>query len=183
MSTDPRTEAFEAWLETDKADSEIALPGEGPVSRVARVAFLAGYDYGRDAALSRAEELERALDAGSHRPAPTGLTGSLPDLLAKHGVLITYGFSKTDIGGCVSGYSFGPFPLAEGRAHYGAVYEGALAAGWTPPRWWEFWRWRDQPRGPHEPLGDGDAKLSSTLDPSEQRHDHKEDPDRGAAER
>ncbi len=22
----------------------------------------------------------------------------------------------------------------------------AIKAGWTPPRWWEFWRWSDQPR-------------------------------------
>jgi hypothetical protein len=22
----------------------------------------------------------------------------------------------------------------------------ALRLGWTPPRWWQWWRWRDEPR-------------------------------------
>jgi len=30
-----------------------------------------------------------------------------------------------------------------------AVYV-ARAAGWTPPRWWQFWRWRDS-RPPEVP--------------------------------
>lgn len=36
----------------------------------------------------------------------------------------------------------------------------ALASGWTPPRWWEFWRWTDD--RPHSEilarLTDGDGR-------------------------
>ena len=26
------------------------------------------------------------------------------------------------------------------------VFKQARDAGWTPPRWWQWWRWRDRPR-------------------------------------
>lgn len=29
---------------------------------------------------------------------------------------------------------------------FNATLEFARELGWTPPRWWQWWRWRDQPR-------------------------------------
>lgn len=26
------------------------------------------------------------------------------------------------------------------------AFDAAERMGWTPPRWWEWWRWRDVPR-------------------------------------
>lgn len=29
------------------------------------------------------------------------------------------------------------------REAFAAALEDARASGWTPPRWWQFWRWSD----------------------------------------
>jgi hypothetical protein len=38
--------------------------------------------------------------------------------------------------------------VPEDRLHEGwfQVLRLALLSGWTPPRWWQWWRWNDHPR-------------------------------------
>lgn len=52
--------------------------------------------------------------------------------------MMTYGYTIRWSGGAVT---------ANGHARFeNAVFVAvdiALASGWTPPRWWEFWRWSE----------------------------------------
>ena len=62
-----------------------------------------------------------------------------------------YGRQRIEVSGCSS--------LEEARA---SALHMALASGWTPPRWWQWWRWQD----PAYPW----AATYSPLTPPSARH-------------
>ena len=74
-----------------------------------------------------------------------GHCGSGPEdyeMLQKHGVIYSKTVKWTDNWGCrhttVTGIK-SPFE----QEALDDAWEKAKALGWTPPRWWQWWRWGD----------------------------------------
>lgn len=49
-------------------------------------------------------------------------------------------FTWTDRNGTVSRLTVGDHDTPD------AALKSATGLGWTPPKWWQWWRWGDQPR-------------------------------------
>lgn len=54
-------------------------------------------------------------------------------------------YTESSLDGAKRAITFGPFKTAE---EADATWNDALRSGWTPPKWWQFWRWDDHPRRP-----------------------------------
>lgn len=64
-------------------------------------------------------------------------------------VRISYAFRWTERSGTINGVQAQPVPLhdldARRDAWFGCL-KSAIMMGWTPVRWWQWWRSNDQPR-------------------------------------
>ncbi|MDE2096884.1 MAG: hypothetical protein KGL39_06515 [Patescibacteria group bacterium] len=56
---------------------------------------------------------------------------------------MTYGqtIMWTDFRGDVTTITYSGFPTIEEARK--CVIESAARQGWTPPKWWQYWRWND----------------------------------------
>lgn len=62
-------------------------------------------------------------------------------------------YVKTSFSGTQTTWAFGPIhydtwdEYVADRCRFAQQSDClATAAGWSPPKWWEYWRWDDQPR-------------------------------------
>ena len=82
------------------------------------------------------------------------LNRSLDRYAAGGGNVVTIGFARsfrwTSFDGSVSEFQSPTYRThAECEAQ---AYACARRVGWTPPRWWQWWRWKDNPRRAPAPL-------------------------------
>lgn len=59
---------------------------------------------------------------------------------------VTYHFQMTHFDGSRDSNSCGPVEFEQTHAAWFSALRTALLSGWTPPKWWQWWRWDDQPR-------------------------------------
>lgn len=62
---------------------------------------------------------------------------------------ISYAFRWTDRNGAINGIQAGAVPLEDIEARQAAWFgllRSAILLGWTPVRWWQWWRKNDQPK-------------------------------------
>lgn len=69
-----------------------------------------------------------------------------PEMLDASPGRIIYGrsFKWTRLGGTVSTWGGSGYHTQEQCDR--ETFAHAISIGWTPPKWWQFWRWDDYPR-------------------------------------